>query len=143
MASGWFEVGRASELFDANPRTEGIDEWVKRIYKDQVERFETRAEDAIRVASDKTEPNAWLDWVGWAKHLERLYPPRLRETIGPIRDDEPVLQKMWESLERVVEQARITATATKVGSFALFEVARKEIHTKPRRPFDNRIEDDL
>lgn len=142
MASGWFEVRRASEPFDANPRTEGIDKWVKRIHKDQVERFETRAEDAIRVASDKTEPNAWLDWVGWAKHLERLHPPRLRETIGPIRDDEPVLQKMWESLERVVEQARMTATATKVGSFALFEVARKEIHTKPRRPFDNRMEDD-
>lgn len=32
--------------------------------------------------------------------------------------------------------------ATKVGPPALFEVQRKEIHVKPNRPFDNRMEED-
>jgi hypothetical protein len=36
----------------------------------------------------------------------------------------------------------VGAVPGKVGSAALFEVARKEMHVKPRKPFDNRLEDD-
>ncbi|KJZ68502.1 hypothetical protein HIM_12103 [Hirsutella minnesotensis 3608] len=35
-----------------------------------------------------------------------------------------------------------TRIAADVGSAALFEVQRKEVQVKPRRPFDNRLEDD-
>jgi len=62
--------------------------------------------------------------------------------MRPIGEDETALQAMWESLKRVMEQARATLTARKVGQAALFEVERKDIRVKPRKPFDNRLEDD-
>lgn len=42
----------------------------------------------------------------------------------------------------MLDRARATAVPGKVGFAALFEVARKEIHIKPRKLFDNRLEDD-
>ncbi|KAM4065787.1 hypothetical protein HRG_010503 [Hirsutella rhossiliensis] len=88
-ASGWFEVGRASEP------TTAADDPIQRImqaHQAQAKRFKMKEEEAIRVTSDKLEPNAWLAWVGWAKHLAGLDPPTLRETTRPAQDDEPVLQ---------------------------------------------------
>jgi hypothetical protein len=43
---------------------------------------------------------------------------------------------------RVMSRARAIATPAQVGSQALFEAQRKEVDKKPRRPFDNRMEDD-
>ena len=143
MASRWFEVGRAiQQPGEHSTQAEDIVERIKRIHRGQIERFETRSEDLIKIANDKTEPNAWLDRVGWAQHLGELDRKQLRELKSPIQDGEPVLQQMWESLERVINNARSTAVASKVGSPALFEVQRKEIHVKPNRPFDNRMEED-
>src|SRR5690606_30954041 len=89
---------------------------------------------------DKAEPNPWLDRTGWDAHLKGLDSERLRGLVGPIQDDEPVLQKMWESLERVLDAAQ--AASQRAGQAVLFEVNRKEAHVKPRKPFNSRLEDD-
>ncbi|KAK5989588.1 hypothetical protein PT974_01671 [Cladobotryum mycophilum] len=142
-ASGWFEVGRDDGEANGQPATgESTMERITRIHQEQAERFEASTKEAIRVGNEKMEPNAWLDRVGWAAHLQRLDPIELQEATGPIQEHEAVLQKLWESLERVMDQARATAVSSKVGAPALFEVQRKEIKVKPARPFDNRLEDD-
>lgn len=142
-ASGWFEVGRVGEGPVAHPRaTEVMVERIKQIHASQVERFETRREDVIQVADDKSECNGWLSHVGWAQHLKGLDPAELRRTRDPIEEDKVVLQGMWEILERVMDKACATAVSTQVGSPALFEIQRKEIRIKPGRPFDNRMEED-
>ncbi|KAG4274826.1 hypothetical protein FPRO04_14466 [Fusarium proliferatum] len=56
--------------------------------------------------------------------------------------DECETASMTKAIMRVMLQARMTATPSTVGTQALFEVQRKEIEKKPRRPFDNRVEED-
>ncbi|KJZ69024.1 hypothetical protein HIM_11583 [Hirsutella minnesotensis 3608] len=145
-ASGWFEVGRSQE---GNAQETGIPlpaedpvERVKRLHREQAARFRAKTAERVRVSDDKTEPHGWLRRTGWAMHLKELDVEVLRKAADPIREDEPVLQRMWEIFERVLDQARATAEPNKVGSAALFEVQRKEVQVKPRRPFDNRLEDD-
>ena len=70
---------------------EDMIERIKRIYGNQVKRFEIRREDLIKVADDKNESNAWLNRVGWAQHLEKLDPATLRRTRDQIQEDEIVL----------------------------------------------------
>jgi RecQ family ATP-dependent DNA helicase len=146
VASQWFEVGRASESSEPpsgdQQTAEGLVEMVRRRHQEQAALFKTAGMEMIRVADDKKEPNPWLTRAGWAEHLRGLSPDRLREAAGPIGDEEAVLWGMWQSLERVLDRARATAVAGKVGLAALFEVQRKEMHVKPRKPFDNRLEDD-
>lgn len=142
--SGWFEVGseapgRASEQPEA---VEDAVAWFQRVHREQAVRFETAGKELIRVADVKKEQHAWVERAGWAVHLQGLAPDKMRAAAGPIGEDERVLRRMWESFERVLDQARATAAAGKVGLAALFEVERKDIRVKPSRPFDNRLEDD-
>lgn len=51
------------------------------------------------------------------------------------------MQVMWTSVHEVLERARATSTPNKVGYAVLFEVQRKDVHIKPTRPFDNRMEE--
>jgi hypothetical protein len=37
---------------------------------------------------------------------------------------------------------RARATTMRVGHAVLFEINRKEVHVKPRKPFDSRMQDD-
>lgn len=142
-ASGWFEVcGDAATSCQQPAPAVDMMQHVAQIHRAQVGRFDARSEDTVKVADDKTEPSGWLDRTGWAQHLDGSDKPRLRETMRPIQPEESVLQAMWDSLSRVIDQARWTATSTKVGAPALFEVQRKQVHIKPSRPFDNRMEDD-
>ncbi|PWI64632.1 hypothetical protein PCL_09489 [Purpureocillium lilacinum] len=142
-ASVWFEVcGEVGNQGQQPGPVVDMMQHVQQIHRGQAKKFNTRREEKVKVANDKTEPSAWLDRTGWAQHLEGSDKPRLRETMRPIQADEPVLQTMWDSLSRVIDQARSMATSTKVGAPALFEVQRKQIHIKPSRPFDNRMEDD-
>lgn len=142
----WFEVGRESEPSEEQAGdggiTEDIVEKMKRIHREQTSRFDSRAKEKICVANEKIEPNGWLERVRWADHMEKLDPKLVLQAAWPIKDDEPVLRGIWESFERVLEQARATARAKTVGAPALFEIERKEIHVKPNRPFNNRLEDD-
>ncbi|KAK4155073.1 hypothetical protein C8A00DRAFT_42226 [Chaetomidium leptoderma] len=145
-ASQWFEVGRAREPprppSEDQGTAEGLVERVKRMHQEQVIRFRSAGKEMIQGADEKREPNAWVKRAGWAEHLRGLCPDRLREAAGPIGDEEAVLQRMWESFERVLDRARATAVPSKVGLAALFEIERKEMHVKPGRPFDNRMEAD-
>lgn len=143
-ASGWFEVGQSSQpVQPAQPGdAETIDQRIIRLHKTQAERFEQRGQELIRAGDQKAEPNSWLGRVGWAEHLKGLDADRLRNSIRPIEDDEPVLQRMWESMERVMDMAQAAVTPWQVGQAVLFEINRKEVHIKPRKPFDSRLEDD-
>lgn len=66
----------------------------------------------------------------------------MRATVRPIYEDETGLRRMWESLERVMERARAIVAAMPFGYAVLFEINRKEVHVKPKKPFDARMEDD-
>jgi superfamily II DNA helicase RecQ len=111
--------------------------------QDKAERqFAEQTREMIEVADDRKEPNEWLDWIGWAKHLEGLNPTDLHATMDPISEDEPRLMLKWEITERVITQARAVANAKVVGAPALFEVQRSDPARKPRRPITNRMEDD-
>ncbi|KAF4921051.1 ATP-dependent DNA helicase Q-like 3 [Colletotrichum fructicola] len=110
--------------------------------KVQAARVKTSHEELIRVTNERLEPSPWLARVGWAVHLKGLSARALFNTTTPINEDEVVLQAMWATVERVLDQARATSTPNTVGLAVLFEAQRTEAHVKPRRPFDNRMEDD-
>nr|CEG03714.1 unnamed protein product [Fusarium acuminatum CS5907] len=138
--SGWFEVGFGV------PATQTADEAAMmertvRAMKQKQEQFEREDKECIKAADTKTDANAWLERVGWADHLQGLDPEAMRQLTDPVGEEEHVLQLIQDSIMRVMSQARITATPSTVGSQALFEVQRKEVDKKPRRPFDNRVEE--
>jgi len=142
-ASRWFEVDRN----DGDCQSNIVREHTGRRTLDRLEatarRFRKSKKRAIEVTSDKLEPNAWLERTGWAVHLEGLELDRLYAAAGThTSEDEIILLHMLASLDRVLERARTISTPSTVGLAALFEVGRKEISTKPRMPFDNRLEDD-
>ncbi|KAK4074637.1 hypothetical protein Purlil1_12914 [Purpureocillium lilacinum] len=134
------EVCQASEPVDVGGQREDSVERIRRIHRIQVDRFERRAGYEVRDASNSTQGSDWVRHVGWAQHLAGLDRARLRATRDPVRGNEPTLQVMCASLDRVLEQARATAMSRQVGSHALYEVARKDVYVTPRRPFDNRVE---
>ncbi|KAM7182574.1 hypothetical protein V8F33_014207 [Rhypophila sp. PSN 637] len=117
------------------------DRRITQIHKAQANKFEEKKQQIIQAGDEKAEPNPWLRRVGWAEHLKGLDKERLRESMGPIGEDEATLQRMWDSLGRVMDQARAAAVLIRVGHTVLFEVNRKEAHIKARKPFDSRIED--
>ncbi|KAK4117940.1 hypothetical protein N657DRAFT_555427, partial [Parathielavia appendiculata] len=141
VASGWFEVGRGSaEEAASNGEGETLEEQLARIHTAQAGRFKARKR-AIKAGDEKAEPNAWLNRVGWAEHLAGLDRDRLRGSVEPIGDDEAGLKRMWESMERVMGRAR-AAVLKRSGHAVLFEINRKEVHIKPSKPFEGRMEDD-
>jgi superfamily II DNA helicase RecQ len=104
--------------------------------------FAEQRREMIEIADDRKEPNEWLDWIGWAAHLEGLDPSQLHATMDPISEDEPRLLLKWHITERVIDQARAIANAKVVGAPVLFEVQRSNPARKPPRPITNRLEDD-
>ncbi|KAF5487470.1 hypothetical protein CGCS363_v013910 [Colletotrichum siamense] len=147
-ASGWFEVAQgqiADESLQGAPSRSPAQQAVDRVRdlrKVQAERVKTSHDELIRVANERLEPSPWLARVGWAVHLKGLSASALFNTTAPINEDEVVLQAMWATVDRVLDQARATSAPNTVGLAVLFEAQRTEAHVKPRRPFDNRMEDD-
>jgi superfamily II DNA helicase RecQ len=143
-ASGWFRVGSGGETAspDNTSQTEAAIERVQELFKEEAakEAHETRM--IIQVGDDRLESNGWLEFVGWATHLQGLSVTKLYSTRQDIREEETALQSAWKVMEYVLDQAQATATAAKVGKAALFEVARTALEVKPNRPFDNRLEED-
>ncbi|KAK4118462.1 hypothetical protein N657DRAFT_583588, partial [Parathielavia appendiculata] len=139
--SGWFEVGRGSAGEAAsNGEGETLDQRLERMHGAQVARFQARRR-GIEDGNDKAEPNRWLQRVGWAGHLAGLDRGRLGGSVEAIGPDEAVLRGMWESVERVAERAR-AAVLKRGGHAVLFEINKKEVHIKPSKPFEGRMEDD-
>jgi hypothetical protein len=140
-ASGWFEVGfgaPASQTADEAAMMERA----MRAMEQKQKQFELEDKECIKAAEAKTDANAWLEHVGWASHLQGLHPEAMRQLVDPVGEQEHVLQLTRDSLVRVMSQARAIATPRTVGSQALFEVQRREVDKKPRRPLDNRVEED-
>ncbi|KAK7433632.1 hypothetical protein CaCOL14_013366 [Colletotrichum acutatum] len=146
--SKWFEVARARTTDEGpqaapnrSPARQATDR-VRDLRKMQAERVKTSHDELIRTANERLEPSPWLARVGWAVHLQGLSVNALFDTTVPIREDEVVLQAMWATVDTVLDQARATSAPSTVGLAVLFEAQRTEAHVKPRRPFDNRMEDD-
>ncbi|KAK4206214.1 hypothetical protein QBC37DRAFT_445140 [Rhypophila decipiens] len=145
VASQWFEVGRGSQVAVVavvSASEETVEQRITQIHKAQAKKLEEKKQQIIQAGDEKAEPNPWLRRVGWAEHLQGLDRERLRESMGPIGEDEATLQRMWDSLGRVMDQARAAAVPIRVGHAVLFEVNRKEAHMKATKPFDSRMEDD-
>ncbi|MDB5910917.1 MAG: hypothetical protein JWP34_5031, partial [Massilia sp.] len=141
QASGWFEVGRGETPQESSEAGETIEQRLVRVHQEQVARFFARVSQ-IQVPDEKNEPNPWLRRVGWAEHLQGLDREQLRTSIRPVEDGEVVLQQVWQSCERVLEQAKAAAIPQRVGYAALFEINRNDAQVKSKKPFDSRMEDD-
>jgi superfamily II DNA helicase RecQ len=140
-ASGWFEVGFGAPVSQTSDEAAAMEQAV-RAMEQQQQRFAEEDKECIKAAEAKTDANAWLDHVGWSSHLEGFDPEAMSQLVDPVGEQEHVLQLMQEGLVRVMNRARTIATPKTVGGQALFEVQRKEVDKKPRRPFDNRVEED-
>lgn len=144
--SRWFEVGRGQPVPASASGPEDDTQVRLRLLmevNDEAERdFAKQRREMIEVADDRKEPNEWLNWIGWATHLQGLDPSQLYATMEPIGEDEPRLLLKWHITERVIEQARAIANAKVVGGPVLFEVQRSNPARKPPRPITNRLEDD-
>ncbi|KAF4333412.1 atp-dependent dna helicase, partial [Fusarium beomiforme] len=139
--SGWFEVGFGAPATQTPDEAARMQQAIRAIEQKQ-EQFEREDKECIKAADAKTDANAWLERVGWADHLQGLDPEAMRQLTDLVGEEEHVLQLIHDSVMRVMSQARTTAAPSTVGTQALFEVQRKEVDKKPRRPFDNRIEED-
>lgn len=139
--SGWFEVGFGAPA-QQTPDEAAIGDRLMHTLDQQQRRFDLEDKERIKAADSKLDANAWLEHVGWATHLHGFDPEAMQRLVDPVGEEEHALQLNHDSMVRVVNRARVIATPTQVGSQALFEVQRKEVDKKPRRPFDNRVEDD-
>ncbi|KAJ4194612.1 hypothetical protein NW759_016497 [Fusarium solani] len=143
----WFEVGRVdegghedhhdSQGHDENPAAD-----IDRMYHEDTQAFTTEAREDIQGIHDKWEANSWIMRCGWAHHLEGINPDHMLEVMQPIRPDEPVLQKMWEVFERVLDSAYAAASRCHPGTAELFEVQRKEGSITTNDPFQGLMEPD-
>ncbi|RKK63864.1 hypothetical protein BFJ69_g16845 [Fusarium oxysporum] len=140
--SSWFEVGFGGQASQAAPEEAAIIDRINRAMEQQQRRFEMEDKEKIKAADARMDANAWLEHVGWATHLEGFDPEAMLRLTDPVSEHEHALQLIQDSLMRVMSRARAIATPAQVGSQALFEAQRKEVDKKPRRPFDNRMEDD-
>jgi uncharacterized C2H2 Zn-finger protein len=139
-ASQWFEVGRDSQVAGIAEAVEDtVEQRITQIHQMQAKRFEEKQQQIIKAGDDKAEPNPWLRRVGWAEHLQGLDRARLRESVGPVKEDEAVLQRMCEGLERVLTQAQGVVAGMPRGHAVLFEINRKSADIKPNKPFDSRM----
>ncbi|EMT67217.1 Putative ATP-dependent DNA helicase Q1, partial [Fusarium odoratissimum] len=152
----WFEVGRVIDQ-DNNQQTRSRGEegdqadsehktamhFFKSIHDDDEHAFESEANGTIQNVNDKWEAEAWLNRCGWPRHLEGIDPNQLRALLQPIGDDEPVLQRMWEVFEQVLDDAYdATVRECYPGTAELFEIARKEVHITTAKPFQGLMEPD-
>ncbi|OTB19505.1 hypothetical protein K445DRAFT_8538 [Daldinia sp. EC12] len=90
------------------------------------------------LADEKMAPNPWVNRTGWAKHLKNHLSPnhldRLLAAIGPVREDEPVMQVIWDSFVRVVDAARAHLHDLYAGSHFLF-LLNYDGKGRPKEPF--------
>jgi hypothetical protein len=137
-----FEIMREKELQEQESKP---DIWttVQKITNQRMEHIEKKAKESIQEADDNAEPNPWLRRVGWVRHLKEKNPERLRTAVEPANaSEEPELQVIIESFQRVVDVTQSIARPEVVGINALFEVNRKVITQKPAMPFSSAMDED-
>ncbi|OBS16846.1 hypothetical protein FPOA_12575 [Fusarium poae] len=148
----WFEVGRNDERATQEEATDGEGDadheanvaFFNMVQEEGRKAFEDEASGRrVQDIDDKNEAHQWLGRCGWPRHLEGIRIDRLRTLLEPISDDEPVLQRMWEVLESVMDAAyQATARQCYPGTAELFEIARKEAHMTTTKPFQGLMEPD-
>lgn len=148
-ASSWFEVSRdRQDVSRGKPNGDGDEmekfaAFIKGIHNEDEAYFRKDTKVMIQAGDDKLESVAWLNRTGWAVHLSGLDRTAMREMMGPIQDDEVVLQRMREIFNRVMDSAYVTTTGCTPGSAELFEVERNEAQgNMPSKPFTGRMEPD-
>lgn len=115
---------------------------VRKVTEEWLQRVQKKSKEVIQAHDEKNEPDLWLRRVGWVDHLQSYDRPKLLSSITPIdAGKEVVLQKIWESFQRVFYAAQETIVSGVVGRAALFEVNRKEQGVKPKKPFDGVMEE--
>ncbi|KAI8682258.1 hypothetical protein NCS56_00348100 [Fusarium sp. Ph1] len=149
VASGWFEVERdgGGDQIGRIGRQEADESerraaFLNRIQQEDEANFESEAKARIQDANDKWEAETWLSRSGWARHLDGIERDQLRAVLQPIGDNEPVLQRMWEIFERVLDEAYAAASQCYPGTAELFEIERKEAHITTDKPFQGIMEPD-
>ncbi|KAH7187128.1 hypothetical protein DER44DRAFT_845096 [Fusarium oxysporum] len=151
----WFEVGRHSGVEDETsarrPHQEEAEEgdelksraeFLNKIQQEDRDQFESEANARIQAASDKWEAERWLNRCGWPRYLEGVERDEIRALLQPIGDDEPVLQRMWEIFERVLDEAYTTTSRCFPGAAELFEIERREASITTDKPFQGLMEPD-
>jgi len=142
----WFEVerGREPEPVDRMSAQAEADKRIKVYSKVEAEMsFTQQKNHSIMPPDGKSDVSPWLDRVGWPEHLAgqpfHHWVPFIREP----GEDEPVLQRIDESLERIMDKARSVTSRAKIGHNAMCELRRKNWSEPVKdKPFDERIEPD-
>ncbi|KAH7188007.1 hypothetical protein DER44DRAFT_853026, partial [Fusarium oxysporum] len=152
----WFEVGRHSGVEGGTTRAkrpqeeeageadelQSRAEFLNKIQQEDREQFESEANARIQAANDKWEAERWLNRCGWPRYLEGVERDELRALLQPIGDDEPVLQRMWEIFERVLDEAYTATSRCFPGAAELFEIERREASITTDKPFQGLMEPD-
>ena len=136
--SGWFEVERAEAV--EGPAEYMLDR-VKRITTAGMERVQKKRREQIKAADQSKEPNLWLRRVGWDGHLANINRPALLasiQAVDPVK--ERVLFGICSSFHRISEAAQKTTVRGVAMQATLFEINRKEVGKKARKPFDSQME---
>ncbi|KAM5527653.1 hypothetical protein FOXYSP1_20015 [Fusarium oxysporum f. sp. phaseoli] len=112
-------------------------EFLNKIQQEDRDQFESEANARIQAASDKWEAERWLNRCGWPRYLEGVERDEIRALLQPIGDDEPVLQRMWEIFERVLDEAYTATSRCFPGTAELFEIERREFLDHPFKNGDH------
>ncbi|CAM1507685.1 Fc.00g073260.m01.CDS01 [Cosmosporella sp. VM-42] len=143
----WFEVGRgANEPIKPGP-IEG-NEWdavaqaFSRMHEEDKQAFETEAKAEIKQVDDKNEMDRWLRRCRWADHLQYVRKAQLQKTLEPVRDNEPVLQRIYEVLDHMLENTYYAANQYQPRSAELFKIKHKEASVTTSTPFQGLMEMD-
>lgn len=115
---------------------------IEKIIGIQAERF-IQGSHTRRVAEtdDKMDANAWLRRTGWSGHLDGLDATELRAMQAPIAEDEVELQHMRNAQDRLLQTAYGICQGHLIGVAALFEINRREVTQRAKKPFETRMED--
>jgi len=115
----------------------------------------------VHNSEGNVEPNPWLRRTGFAAHLAGLDTDVLRRTVsleilegwdlvdwdllenrfeGP-EQAQGLLQRIWDSMGRVVRRAMVACSYDNIGHATCFEIYRKDRDVAPRMPFKAGMEE--
>jgi hypothetical protein len=102
----------------------------------EVQAEERKQHQRITDNNSRYDPRGWLNYTGWATHLEGFEPEYLKKTIRPAEEDAKegdedygLLQACWAT-RRIVRKAMQTSRPEYVGNDALEYVNRRETGEK-------------
>ena len=136
---GYFEVRPTTETREQEhiDRDEKVDQMLEEICQKQ----EAMENDRIE-PGQKSDAQSWLERVEWARHLAGFHWDTLIPLIALPQEEEPALQRICQSFDRMIDIGQQAAIGGQIPFFARVEVNRKEQGKNPNRPFQARMEED-